>query len=130
MINLTSGWTKSGPFFQNQGIFLNSQKRVGLASPSAPPSYTPDVKDFYSRIMEQYFSSQNSICNCKSAAVTTYAMIHMRMALKCLNALRFKVHYVAKLKNPVLRLKWHKFIKIIQVLLRFKYNFHWLSKPN
>ena len=56
MTNLTSGWTKSGSFFQNESIFLNSKKkgRAGLLLRTAPRSYIPDMKDFYSR-MEQYF---------------------------------------------------------------------------
>ena len=56
MINLTSGWTKSGPFFQKPGHSFEFQKKGRAGLPLRPaPSYTPDMKDFYSSIMEQYF---------------------------------------------------------------------------
>ena len=41
-------------FSPKPGHFFDFQKRVGLASPF-PPSYMPDMKDLYSRIMEYYF---------------------------------------------------------------------------
>ena len=49
MVNLTSGWAKSGPFFPEPRHFFDFQKRVG---DSPPLSYMPDMKDLYSRIME------------------------------------------------------------------------------
>ena len=84
MVNLTSGWTKSGPFFPKPGHFFYFQERVGEPPHPPPPppnSCTLDMKDFY---MEKYLQSQNSICNCKSTGVTTYAMIPVRIALKCI----------------------------------------------
>ena len=57
MINLTSRWTKSGPFLPKPGHFFEFQKKGTAGLPPTPPhpSYTPDMKDFYSRIMEEYF---------------------------------------------------------------------------
>ena len=40
MEDLTQGWTKLGPFFQNQGNFFYFQKRTGEAS---PPSSAPKI---------------------------------------------------------------------------------------
>ena len=36
MENLTQRWIQSGPFFQNQGTFFDSQKRAGEPPPGAP----------------------------------------------------------------------------------------------
>ena len=57
MINLSSGWDKSGPFLPKPGHFFEFQKKGTAGLPPTPPhpSYTPDMKDFYSRIMEEYF---------------------------------------------------------------------------
>ena len=45
MINLTSGWTKSGPFFPKPGNFFEFQKkgRAGLLLSPPPHSY-PHIK--------------------------------------------------------------------------------------
>ena len=38
MVNLTQGWTESGPFLQNQVTFFHFHNRAREASPLPPPS--------------------------------------------------------------------------------------------
>ena len=52
MINLTPGWTKSGPFFPKPRHFFDIQKQGRFDLPLLPANYMPDIKDFHSRIME------------------------------------------------------------------------------
>ena len=74
---------KTGPFFPKPEHFFIFKKEQGGRLLIPPPSNSCmlDIKDFY---MEQYLQSQNSICNCKSTGVTTYATIHVRIALTCI----------------------------------------------
>ena len=127
MVNLTSGWRKPGPFFPKTAFFYDFQERVG--GPPPPPvvlrliwktfiwSSTSNHKTAYATLKTQVWQPMqcNDSCDYVLSSIKLLTEHHQIKYLWFWN----------NLQNSVLCLKSHKFIKIMQNLLRFEYTFHW-----